>query len=581
MWNLRNLNTLRNQIFIGFFLVMLIIVSVAGIFIYDKVSSLLKNNAEKHIQQTAYQASGRLDALMAQMDSLTIQMAVHPFVQQLLTEELHGRKVSFHQRQSLLQIAASYEAYTPGIESLELYTNSGKQLFPLREGTLETRIDPRYIHEADAQKGRLVWIGIDPNNRRSILAIRRVTLPDRWFSPGGYLIARIQNDYFQLNSGTSGVNGESILLANDQGQLLGIGNANAGLDLSSLLASQEQTVTFQGKEYVMVKQHPEAANWTLIILTPVRYVTQGISVLRTVLLISGGLCALCFLILSFLLSTMLTRPIMHLIRAMRKSRLGILTPNPEPALTMELRELNRSYNEMVHHINELIGVVYEKELLQSQTELKALQAQINPHFLFNTLEAFNWSLEEKGEEELASLVVAMSRLFRYSISSERQGEWVTLREELDQVERYLKLMKMRLGDRLSWQIHLSSEVADVPIPKLLIQPIVENAIQYGIEGQIGTGSVTVTVELSDQPGRTRICVNDDGAGMSEDKLRALRHALEGGPTLESKGTGVGLINVQKRLNLYYYKEVPKLPGLQVESRFSKGTTVSFEIPNNM
>ncbi|WP_068614844.1 sensor histidine kinase [Paenibacillus tuaregi] len=579
MLGLQKLNTLRNQIFIGFFLVVLVIFSVAGFFIYDQVSSLLKNNAEKHIQQTAVQAGGRLDALMTQIDSLTAQVSGHPYVQQLLLDKVNGRAITFNRRQPLLQIAGSYQAYTPGLESLELYTNDGSQVYPIREGRLDTRIDSRYIQEVNKQKGRLVWIGIDPDNAQSVLAIRRVNLYDRWFSPGGYLIARIQRGYFQLNDpAPGGGNGESILLANDRGQLLGIGDVSSGLDLTSLLRNNEQTVMFQDKEYVMVKQYSEAANWTLIILTPVSYVTKGISALRTVLLVSGGLAVFGFVILSFILSTMLTRPIIHLIRAMRKSRLGVLTPNPEPVSTMELRELNHSYNEMVYHINELIRVVYEKEMLQSRTELKALQAQINPHFLFNTLEAFNWSLEDKGEEELAGLVVAMSKLFRYIISSSQSSEWVTIQEELDQVERYLMLIQMRLGDRLTWNIHVSPETAFVPIPKLLIQPIVENAIKYGVESKIGPGSVTVSVRPAAQRGMIQIAVQDDGPGMDEEALHALRLGLEEGNSFASKSTGVGLVNVQQRLRLYYGKSGTAWAGLRVESGIQKGTRVYFDIP---
>lgn len=573
-------NTLRNQIFIGFCLVMLVIFGVAGIFVYGKVSTLLKNNAEKHIRLTAVQANGRLDALITQIDSLTAQVAGHPTVQKLLLNDADGQPITFNERQSLLEIASSYQVFTPGVESLELYTNKGDLVFPLREGSLENRMDPRYIQEADRLKGRLVWIGIDPENPKSVLAIRRVNLYERWFSPGGYLVVRIQRGYFQLNDASlSDENGEFILLANDKGQLLGIDSSAAETDLTPLLDSLEQTVTYQGQDYVMVKQYSEAANWMIIILTPVSYVTKGISVLRTVLLISGGFGAFIFFILSFLLSTMLTRPIIYLIRAMRKSRLGILTPNSEPASTMEMRELNHSYNDMVHHINELIRVVYEKEMLQSRTELKALQAQINPHFLFNTLEAFNWSLEEKGEEELASLVVAMSRLFRYSISSKDQGEWVTVQEEIEQVERYLKIMRMRLGDRLDWRIELDEASAQVPIPKLLIQPIVENAIRYGVESKIGKGTVMVKVHPLAQTERTLVIVQDDGLGMDEETFKALKLSLSGGPSFSKSSTGVGLVNVQQRLKLYYGKELDQTEGIKVESSPEKGTVVSFDIPS--
>ncbi|MCL6602061.1 MAG: sensor histidine kinase [Paenibacillus sp.] len=573
------MNTLRNQIFIGFLVVMLIIIGVAGVFVYDKVSFLLKNNAERHIHQTAVQASGRLDALIGQIDSLTAQVANHTTVQQLLLKEMDGESVSFNQRQSLLQIVSSYQAYMPSVGSLELYTSDFQLLFPIREGSLSTRIDSKYIEEANKQKGRLVWIGIDPSDDQSLLAIRRVSLMDRWFSRGGYLIARIQRSYFQLDNPLTGAtNGESILLANSSGELLGNG-PSPSVDLTPLLNSEEQTVNFMDNEYVRVKLLSEKTNWTLLVLTPVRYVTEGLSVLQTVLLVSGGIGTLLFLIMSFVLSTMITQPIINLIRAMRKSRLGVLTPNPVAASTMELTELNNTYNGMVANMNDLIRVVYEKEVLQSRTELKALQAQINPHFLFNTLEAFNWSLEEKGEEELAGLMVAMSRLFRYIIVNPNKEEWVTIGDEMDQVKRYLQIMEMRLGSRLSWNIEMSSQEALVPVPKLLIQPIVENAILHGVESSIGAGSITIRITPAAREGWTRVSVQDNGPGMDAVKLSALYATLEGGPSISSKGTGVGLVNVQKRLKLYYEEEGITLEGLHIHSTPFEGTVFSFEIPN--
>src|SRR5689334_5431076 len=139
---------------------------------------------------------------------------------------------------------------------------------------------------------------------------------------------------------------------------------------------------------------------------------------------------LLFLILTFILSTMITSPILNLIKAMRGAKYGSLKPIPVTSSTLEINELNNTYNQMVAYLNELIEVVYEKEIIQSRTELKALQAQINPHFLFNTLEALYWALEDKDEEELSQVVVAMSGLFRYVINRADDDEWVTVADEL-------------------------------------------------------------------------------------------------------------------------------------------------------
>lgn len=276
----------------------------------------------------------------------------------------------------------SYQAYMPSVGSLELYTAEGKMLFPIREGSLVDRIGQTDIREANQMKGRLVWIGIDPEDSRSLLAIRQVSLVDRWFSRGGYLITRMERSYFRLND-ASAVNeeaDETMLLVDRQGQLLS-GEPLNQTDLSAILHSKTQTVHIGEREYVKAIQQSERTGWSLLILIPVSVVTDGITVLRTTLIISASLGAVLFLFMSFMLSTLITRPIGHLIQAMRRSRQGALTLNPEPASAVELRELNVEYNTMIVDINELIRVICEKEVLQSQTELKALQAQINPHFL--------------------------------------------------------------------------------------------------------------------------------------------------------------------------------------------------------
>jgi len=586
MVKLSEMNTLRNQIFAVFTLTMIIVLTFAGIYIYGQVSGLLRNSAEKHIQQTAVQANGRLDALLDQIDSLTTQVATNDYVQKLLLKEAGGTRAQFNERQSLLQIASTYTAYSTGIRSLELYTNDYRRLFPLDDTSLNARVTQEMIWQTERVKGRLVWFGLDPAQPDTVLAMRRVSLIDRGYAGGGYLAVHLSRDYFAMNEPLAGEAGdggdEYMLLADASGAP--ILSDLAAQDAKEVLSQEGPTVSVGGEELLSVRQRSKATGWTLVLLTPVRATTEGISVLRTAILLSIGIGAVAFLLLTLLLSTLITRPILKLMRTMRGARLGglkqNLSPSP-PIASLEIRELNHTYNQMVTHMNELIQVVYEKEITQSRTELKALQAQINPHFLFNTLEAFYWSLEDKGEEELAGIVVAMSGLFRYVIGSAGASggdEWVTVRDELEHAQRYLQIMKMRLIDRLNWSIDADEGLLHVPIPKLIVQPLVENAILHGVESRIGPGSVTIRV-YSDEPGLATIAVIDDGIGMDDETLAKLLQKIEG--TLpqqpSKKGTGVAMSNVQRRLKLYYPDAAEGRSGLRIESRTGVGTIVRFDI----
>jgi two-component system sensor histidine kinase YesM len=569
--NLREINTLRNQIFAGFTLTMILVLIFAGVFIYGEVSVLLKQSAEKHIQQTAIQANGRLDALLKQIDSLTTQVATDAYVQKLLLKEVQGMPTNFNERQSLLQLANNYMAYSSsGISSLELYTLDNRRLFPLDDSSIN-RISDDALAAADEKNGRIAWIGIDPRLPDSVLAIRRIHLLDKSYLPGGYLIVHINREYFdmyELEGGASSSQGGEIMLLSDSG-----GNPI----ISNIDDAAAKSVLAQTGSTVMIGQERMLA----VRLMPVEAATEGISVLRTAIYVSIGIAALAFLLLTLLLSTMITRPIQRLMRSMRGARFGGLRLIPAGRnrfRTLEINELNNTYNQMVTHMNELIQVVYEKEITQSRTELKALQAQINPHFLFNTLEAFYWSLEEKEESELARTILAMSGLFRYVIGSAAgNDERVTIRDELEHAQRYLQIMKMRLVDRLSWNIEADETLLRVPIPKLIIQPLVENAILHGVESRISPGSVTIRV-CSVKPGYATISVSDDGLGMDAETLAKLMQSIEGVTAQDpKKGAGIAMTNVQRRLKLYYPDKTERGSGLQIESKAGVGTTARFEI----
>ncbi|MDP9700146.1 two-component system sensor histidine kinase YesM [Paenibacillus intestini] len=574
----RHFNSLRNQIFVGFVMVMLIVLLLAGITAYDRVAVLLKNNAEKHIHQTAVQASGRLDALIAQVNSLTAQVADDAYVQRLLNEEKRGQKASFNQRQALLQIAGSYQSFINGAQSMEIYTTDYSRIFPMDDRSLSHRLERNWIVKADEGKGRLVWAGSDPDDPSILLAVRRISLLERSFEHGGYVVVRMQRSFFQLNDSV-GADGsqDSIMLLDGDGEVV-TSNLDVHLDPQAVMNSE--SVVQNGKEsYIVVKQRSELTGWTLAVLTPLRETTEGVSILRTALLVSGIIGVVLFLVMSFFLSTMITRPLIRLMRAMRGAQPGAMRPNLMVSSTLEINELNDVYNQMVYRQNELTQVVHEKEVMQSRAEMKALQSQINPHFLFNTLEAFYWSLEEKGEEEMARMVIAMSRLFRYIISSPHQDEWVTLAGELEHVERYLNIMQMRLGDRMQWEIRLSEELRSVPMPKLLIQPLVENAVLYGIENTLKPGMVKISVQPSSITDIVCVEVRDNGPGINEERLQDIKQALNGGePVVPGRGAGVGLINVHQRLGLYFGDRLAEQAKLTVESEVGAGTVIRFNIP---
>ncbi|MFD4704428.1 sensor histidine kinase [Gottfriedia sp. NPDC058432] len=535
----------------------------------------MKDTTEKQIKQTAVEANGRMETLYKQIDTLSNQLMTNETVQQILLGLKNGESVDFAKRQSLIRVINNSLAYSNGISSFELYSSEGNRIFPFGEKSISSVIDEKWVKEAEAEKGRLVWVGKDPKNSNYSYAIRRVSLMDRWFSNGGYLVVRILNSYFQVEESNLSPGEKDYMMLLDR-DLTPITD-NYGINIQKFLSEGYESIKLNKKHYMIVTQPSTKTGWTLVILKPTSFLNEAVTPVRKATLLSGAIGFIIFVVSSIILATMITRPIKKLTNTMKNAKMDELKINKESAASLEIIELNRTYNQMVENTNHLIQVVYEKELLRSQTELKALQAQIDPHFLYNTLNALYWSLDDRGEEDLAEIVIAMSGLFRYTIGNANSSEWVTIQAALDQIERYLQIMKMRLGERLLWEISVEPNLLTIKIPKLLIQPLVENAIMHGIESSREQGIVLVKIKRINDSSNLLVTVQDNGPGINREALNALNLAIKNDNVSSFKGMGMALTNVNKRIKLYY--EGYDLSGLRLESEIGKGTTVLFEVPD--
>ncbi|MFC6333207.1 sensor histidine kinase [Paenibacillus septentrionalis] len=580
MWQWIKLNTFRKQMFIVYTSMMLVILLTVGIYINVQVSQLLQTNAEKHMNNTAVQSIANVELLMQQIDTFSSQVATNALVQSIMQDSYNGREASFDQLQLLQQEVRKMEAYQTGIKAIEIYTLHRESYLPISNESLDDRYIQQWISQSNDAQGKLVWTNYSERYGNSIVTIRNIRLMNLSFQHVGYLAIHVDPSLFDLSSVADmeqGANQDYMWLTDQLGNVI-FTNANTALSLPEATGEMD-VVEINDRDYFNVKRSISIADWELSILTPVTKATEGLALLRSTIIISLIVSSILFLILSYFTADRISRPILKLIRAMRGARLGGggLKHIDEKSSLIEINELNITYNQMVDSLQALIQVVYEKEILQSKTELKALQAQINPHFLFNTLEAFYWELEEKGQAELAEVVVAMSGVFRYVISKQDSDQWVTVGDELEHAERYLLIMKMRLMDRFEWDIHCEEQLRYTPIPKLMIQPIIENAIEHGIERSLHRGKLTIDVAAV-SPSRIAITVKDNGPGLTSEQLHKINHDLTQSAfqtqEAQDKHLGVGLKNTHQRLKLSFGEETD---GLSIKSS-QQGTEVGFHIP---
>ncbi len=269
------------------------------------------------------------------------------------------------------------------------------------------------------------------------------------------------------------------------------------------------------------------------------------------------------------LSRTIRTPIAELERFAGSIAEGDLLARVDKPEVTELRGLGESLNVMAMKLQMLIDENRREQENLKRSELRTLQAQIAPHFLYNTLDAIVWLAEAQRTNEVIHITRAMSDFFRISLSQGR--DFIPLSEEIKHLQGYLTIQKVRYRDILDYEIDIPPELSNMQILKLLLQPLVENAIYHGIKHRRGRGFVRVSGQ--EQDGRLHLSVTDNGAGMSAERLQQVRQTLRSDAPSEGGHGSYGLFNVNKRIQLYYNQP----DGVTIESGES-GTTVSFSVP---
>ena len=314
----------------------------------------------------------------------------------------------------------------------------------------------------------------------------------------------------------------------------------------------------------------EKTGWTVVGCTNVAELLKDSKKARSIYVLVAAILVVVALVLSNLISRNITRPLQQLRDSMARVQEGDFgAAEVEVTSRNEVGSLTRSFNVMTSRIQELMKQNIYEQQQKRKSELKALQSQINPHFLYNTLDSIIWMAEGKKNEEVVVMTASLARLLRQSISNEE--EQVPIGQEVEYARSYLTIQKMRYKDKLEFQIQVDAQIMGVPIIKLVLQPLIENAIYHGLKYKEGKGLLIVRGYREGE--NAVIQIRDNGAGMDE---QTLAHIFEK-HKVNYRSNGVGVYNVQKRLQLYYGMDY----GITYSSRQGEGTTASIVIPMNV
>lgn len=268
---------------------------------------------------------------------------------------------------------------------------------------------------------------------------------------------------------------------------------------------------------------------------------------------------------SFRLAGEITDPIGGVSDNVRKVGHGDFDITPVETNVIEVKELDRGILKMAGRIQTLLENVKEEERKQHMIQLELLQAQINPHFLYNTLDTIVWMVEADMHDEAIEMLTHLSVFFRTVLS--KGEDVITLHDEVLHTKSYLEIQQIRYSDILDYTIELPQDMEEIRLPKMTLQPLVENALYHGVKEKRGKSSIWITFE---DAGRDIVIqVKDDGIGMTEDRLREVQEGLK-----NNQSVGFGMSAVEGRLKLYYGEEY----GLDICSKYQEGTVIRVNIP---
>lgn len=332
---------------------------------------------------------------------------------------------------------------------------------------------------------------------------------------------------------------------------------------------------YDGRRYLVLYNTSENEGCKLVKLIPYDVIYSSARAATNWCLVLGFIFLLFSSAAAFLIARAITKPVERLSQQMACFGEGNLNVGRLSIRgTNEIAQLERQFNHMVVRINSLINERYRNELIRKNAELKALEAEINPHFLYNALQAISTKALKSGAYDVSDMVCALAMSFRYCISG---ADVVTISDEITHIGNYLKLQKARFGDRLNVVYSIDDDMKGAEIPKLAIQTLVENSIKHGLDKM--KSGITIKISVHEENEKAVVCVSDDGPGISPERLSEIEESLKnnvfGETQDERRGKSIGLRNLSGRLAIIFGKDAR----LRIENG-EKGVKIYFCVPVN-
>ncbi|MGV2885824.1 cache domain-containing sensor histidine kinase [Paenibacillus taichungensis] len=568
----RNMN-LRTKLLLLFLALTLLPLSLQGVVNYLHFSQTIDRKTEQFTIDIVRQINTNLNRLLKDFERLSLLPLYDQMVLGILGKYNAPMGSGTWARSDdylKMKLYTSGQAYDrPEIRGIHLISNSGILFSNLDSLAVNPVWDSRqddWFAELNSSEGE--WRLLPPHepsyytgsHEEPYISVAREIRDPGTLQRLGYILIDIRLEAFgQLLSNLNFEKNASLMIVDSKQRLLFERTSAGGLSAYDQLLKHgqlqgyagNQKVVLDGKPYLYVQHHSSYSGLSVISLTPIAVIQKESGEMLTFTFGFAVLCMAAVAVLAVLLSYRITRPLIRLKHNMIRVEQGDFSQRVAHFSNDEFGQISRGFNRMMEEINRLFNEVFLLGIQEREAELSALQSQINPHFIYNTLESINMMAVRQKHAEVSDMVTALGKLLRYTI--DKVDRRVPLQEELAFVQSYVRIQQVRYDGKLEVIYDIDEAITKCLIPKLVLQPLVENAVYHGIEGQADGGVIWVSALRFDD--ELLIIVRDNGKGMAQVEIDELNESIARQPSNQAlrchAGDRLGLNNIAQRLRLMY------------------------------
>lgn len=587
--------SLQKKIVSTYFLLIVFPLTLVAFFAYNISATSVKLEVSRYISEVLQQVNDNIDNNVSEIDRMSSILSSDKDVLRILQEDKdRALKQAYQDEEDMDEKINNLINFRSGIEGFFVFSYNG-EIYSYKGSGDSIRLDYNFTRTRWYETIKTLGLKklllpthiqdqvLTARERKTVFSLARTIVDINTSKPVGNVLIDVDTSVIAKVWGKLNIRQYQDFLIVDNNKTI-IYHTNEDMIssqfrsdyISKLLKSKNGNIItdVNGKAALVSFNTSPQTNWTVISIIPISILYKNITKLQYVIILIVTLCLIFSLLIAIIISRSITKPISELRKSMKIVELGKFNVEIPVKSKDEIGELSLSFNKMINELNKLIQTVYETKILKKEAELNALQSQINPHFLYNTLQTIDMLAESEGIDVISSICQSLSRIFRYSIN--RGKEIVPLSREIEHAKDYIYLQKLRFGDKFEVQFDIDKELFNNKMIKLVLQPLVENALYHGIEHKTVKCLLKVTAKKVGDS--INICVQDTGKGMDKYQLEKLVNTINE-EILHAEVDGlvqrsIGIKNVNARIRLYFGENY----GVSIESKLNEGTIITVNIP---